>query len=42
MGLLAAAVLTVGFLIGQVIAWRELSAGGYFLTTNAATASSIC
>ncbi len=37
-GLLASGLLTVGFLIGQVIVWRQLSAAGYFLTTSAATA----
>jgi cytochrome c oxidase subunit III len=37
-GLVASGVLTAGFLVGQVIVWRQLSAAGYFLTTNAATA----
>lgn len=37
-GLLAGGVLAVAFLAGQVLAWQQLSAGGYFLATNPANA----
>ena len=35
-GLIAGGALTLAFLIGQVIAWRQLSDAGYFLTSNPA------
>lgn len=35
-GLIAGGALTLVFLAGQVVAWRQLSAAGYFLTTNPA------
>ena len=34
LSLATAAVATLGFLGGQLIAWRELAASGYFLTGN--------
>ena len=34
--LTAGGVLTIGFLIGQLIAWRQLSNAGYFMATNPA------
>ncbi len=37
-GLVASGLLTAGFLVGQVVVWRQLSSAGYFLTTSAATA----
>ena len=36
LSLATAAVATVGFLGGQLTAWRELAASGYFLTSNPA------
>jgi cytochrome c oxidase subunit 3 len=36
LALATAALTTVGFLIGQLLAWRELTATGYFLTGNPA------
>jgi cytochrome c oxidase subunit 3 len=36
LALATAGLTTVGFLIGQLVAWRELSASGYFLTGNPA------
>jgi cytochrome c oxidase subunit 3 len=35
-GLIAGGALTLAFLIGQVVAWRQLSNAGYFLTSNPA------
>jgi cytochrome c oxidase subunit III len=35
-GLCAGGVSAVAFLIGQLLAWRELSVAGYFLASNAA------
>jgi cytochrome c oxidase subunit 3 len=35
-GLIAGGALTLAFLIGQVVAWRQLSDAGYFLTSNPA------
>lgn len=35
-GLSAGGALTLVFLIGQVVAWRQLSEAGYFLTSNPA------
>jgi cytochrome c oxidase subunit 3 len=35
-GLIGAGALTLAFLVGQVVAWRQLSAAGYFLTSNPA------
>ncbi len=35
-GLLAAGVLALGFLAGQLIAWRQLDAAGYYLASNPA------
>ena len=35
-GLLAAGVLALGFLAGQLMAWRQLDAAGYFLASNPA------
>ena len=37
-GLLAGGVCTTLFLLGQLIAWRQLNAGGYFMTSNPANA----
>jgi cytochrome c oxidase subunit 3 len=37
-GLLAGGVSAVAFLAGQILAWRQLSAEGYFLATNPANA----
>ena len=31
-------ILTIGFLFGQLIAWRQLASSGYFFTTNPADA----
>jgi cytochrome c oxidase subunit 3 len=36
LSLATAAVATIGFLGGQLTAWRELAASGYFLTSNPA------
>ena len=38
LGLLAGGVCTLVFLAGQLWAWRQLNAAGYFLTTNPANA----
>ncbi len=35
-GMLVAAACALGFLLGQLVAWRELNAIGYFLATNPA------
>src|SRR5262249_41962462 len=35
-GLIAGGLFAVTFLIGQVLAWRQLNAAGYFLATNPA------
>lgn len=37
-GLVTAGVLTVAFLAGQLLAWRQLTASGYFMTANPANA----
>jgi cytochrome c oxidase subunit 3 len=37
-GLVAAGVLTVAFLVGQFLAWKQLSDAGVFLTSNPANA----
>jgi cytochrome c oxidase subunit 3 len=31
-------LLTIGFLVGQLVVWQQLHAAGFFLTTSAATA----
>lgn len=35
-GLIGGGALTLAFLIGQIVAWRQLSDAGYFLTSNPA------
>jgi cytochrome c oxidase subunit 3 len=37
-GLWASGVLTIGFLAGQLVVWKQLSDAGFFLTTSAASA----
>ena len=37
-GLLAGGVFALAFLAGQLLAWRQLDAAGYFLATNPANA----
>jgi cytochrome c oxidase subunit 3 len=37
-GLAASGLLTMGFLVGQLVVWSQLNAAGYFLSTSAATA----
>ena len=37
-GLLAGGVCTILFLMGQLVAWQQLNAGGYFMTSNPANA----
>ncbi len=37
-GLLAGGVCTILFLLGQLVAWQQLNAGGYFMTSNPAIA----
>jgi cytochrome c oxidase subunit III len=37
-GLLAGGIFAFAFLAGQLIAWRQLDAGGYYLTANPAAA----
>jgi cytochrome c oxidase subunit 3 len=37
-GLLAGGVFAFAFLAGQLVAWRQLDAAGYYLTTNPAAA----
>jgi cytochrome c oxidase subunit 3 len=37
-GLLASGLLTVGFLAGQLVVWKQLNDAGFFLTSNAAAA----
>lgn len=37
-GLVAGSLLTVGFLVGQFVAWQELRAAGYYAATNPANA----
>lgn len=37
-GLIAGALLTLGFLVGQFIAWQQLSNAGYYAATNPANA----
>ncbi|MGH6822095.1 MAG: cytochrome c oxidase subunit 3 [Methylocella sp.] len=37
-GLLAGGVFTFAFLAGQLVAWRQLDAAGYYLTANPAAA----
>lgn len=36
-GLAATGILTIGFVAGQLVVWRQLSDAGYFLSTSAAT-----
>jgi cytochrome c oxidase subunit 3 len=36
-GLLAAAAAALGFLVGQLFAWQQLTAAGYFLASNPAS-----
>ena len=36
-GLLAGGVAAIAFLVGQVLAWRQLVAAGYFLATSPAS-----
>jgi len=38
LGLVAAAVTAMAFLSGQLLAWQQLTADGYLLTTNSANA----
>ena len=38
LNLTAGGALTVAFLIGQLVAWRQLTDAGYFVTTNPADA----
>ncbi len=38
MGLIAGGVFTISFLAGQLWAWQQLNASGYFLTANPANA----
>jgi cytochrome c oxidase subunit 3 len=38
LGLAAAGALAIGFLAGQLVAWQELNASGYFASRNAANA----
>jgi cytochrome c oxidase subunit 3 len=35
-GLVAGGTCTILFLLGQLVAWQQLQAGGYFLTSNPA------
>jgi cytochrome c oxidase subunit 3 len=37
-GLLAGGICTILFLLGQVVAWQQLNAGGYFMSSNPANA----
>ena len=37
-GLAAAGVLTVGFLVGQLVVWQQLRGAGFFVSSSAATA----
>jgi cytochrome c oxidase subunit 3 len=37
-GLAASGLLTVGFLVGQLVVWKQMDAAGYFVTSSAATA----
>jgi cytochrome c oxidase subunit 3 len=37
-GLWASGVLTMGFLAGQLVVWKQLHDAGYFVSSNAATA----
>lgn len=36
-GLLASGLLTLGFLAGQLVVWKQLDAAGYFMTSSPAT-----
>jgi cytochrome c oxidase subunit 3 len=36
-GLAATGLLTIGFVVGQLVVWKQLSDAGYFLSTSAAT-----
>lgn len=36
-GLFAGGVLTIGFVVGQLIVWKQLSDAGFYLATSAAT-----
>jgi cytochrome c oxidase subunit 3 len=37
-GLLVSGLLTMGFLVGQLVVWKQLVDAGYFVSTSAATA----
>ena len=37
-GLIAGGVFAVAFLVGQLLAWQQLNAAGYFLAANPANA----
>jgi cytochrome c oxidase subunit 3 len=37
LGLVTAGITAIGFLVGQLIAWRELTADGYLITGNPAS-----
>jgi cytochrome c oxidase subunit 3 len=37
-GLVVSGALTIAFLIGQLVVWRQLADAGYFMATSAATA----
>ncbi|MFB3106842.1 MAG: cytochrome c oxidase subunit 3, partial [Pseudomonadales bacterium] len=37
-GLVVGGVCAIAFVIGQLIAWRQLNAAGYFITSNPANA----
>jgi cytochrome c oxidase subunit 3 len=36
-GLFAGGVLTIGFVVGQLVVWKQLSDAGFYLATSAAT-----
>ena len=38
LGVIVSGVISIVFLVGQIIAWRNLNEAGYFLTTNPANA----
>ena len=37
-GLVAGGVLTIGFLVGQLVVWRQLNGAGFFVSSSAAAA----
>ena len=37
-GLVASGALTIAFLVGQLVAWQQMNAAGYYLDTNPANA----